>query len=68
MVWQTQGNQAHLDAVGRGNTVDASAGAERTAKARITRSDGSAVIGQMEVGEMLKIPPLPPPLGPGAAW
>ena len=62
--WQMQGGQAHLDALGTGNAVDASTGAERTAKTRITRSDGSTVIGHMEVGVMLRNHPLPPPHQP----
>ena len=56
-----QGNLAHLDALGTGHTVDASTAAERTAKARITRSDGSTVIGHMEVRMMSRSTPLPPP-------
>lgn len=57
-----------MDAVSVEKAVDTSTGAERPAKARITRSDGSTVIGHMEVGVMLVTycppPPSLPPLSP----
>lgn len=51
-----QGPRQHVDAVSAEKAVDVSTGAERPAKARITRSDGSTVIGHMEVGVMLLTP------------
>ena len=53
--------------------VDVLPGAERPAKARITRSDGSTIIGHMEVCLNPTTLPPPPPLPPlfpptVAAW
>ena len=47
-----QEDQAQL-----GNAVEVSTGAERNSKARITRWDGSTVIGHMEVGVDAQKPP-----------
>ena len=63
VLWHLQGDQAHLDdgTLATGNALDASTGAQRTAKTRITRSDGSTVIGHMEVGVMFTTHPSPSP-------